>query len=427
MSAAVQHETEQEQWDAVVVGARVAGAPTAMLLARAGHRVLLVDRAAFPSDTISTHLVHPTGVAALERWGLLDRLVATGCPPIDTYRIDFDVAVLSGRPSAAEGTGRTAYGPRRIVLDNLLVEAAREAGVTVRESWTVDEIVRSGERVIGVRGHHRGGEPTFESARVVIGADGKNSVVHKAVQAPEYDTRPALTAGYYAYWSGLPIDEFRVYVREHRAIVVVPTHDNQKLVLVGWPRREMAQNRSRVEETYMAAVNSVPELAGLMAGAHRETRIIGHGDTRNAMRVPFGPGWALVGDAGYIKDPATAQGISDAFRDAELLSAALDHSWSSGVPWQAAMSDYQRLRDGRAKPMLDFTCMLAPMDPLPAFVRFLFRSMQGNQPAIDRFLGGFAGTVPLSEVFHPLNTLGIVGSRVRRGLRQPRAAWRAAT
>ena len=117
-------------YDAIVVGARCAGSPTAMLLARKGYRVLVVDRATFPSDTLSTHLVHPPGVAALQRWGLLDRLVATGCPPIDTYAFDFGPFTISGAP----GTGETpvAYGPRRTVLDKLLVDAASEAGAEVR-------------------------------------------------------------------------------------------------------------------------------------------------------------------------------------------------------------------------------------------------------------------------------------------------------
>src|SRR5688500_3493576 len=114
----------------VVVGARCAGSPTAMLLARKGYRVLLVDRATFPSDTISTHLVHPPGLAALRRWGLLDAMVATGCPPIPAYAFDLGHLVISGSPNM-DGEP-VAYAPRRTVLDRLLVDAAAAAGAEVR-------------------------------------------------------------------------------------------------------------------------------------------------------------------------------------------------------------------------------------------------------------------------------------------------------
>src|SRR5688500_2570651 len=127
-----------QSYDAIVVGARCAGSPTAMLLARKGYRVLLVDRATFPSDTISTHLVHPPGVASLERWGLLGQVLATGCPPIHTYAFDMGPFTISGTPGTEENP--VAYGPRRTVLDKLLVDAASEAGVEVRENFTVEDV-----------------------------------------------------------------------------------------------------------------------------------------------------------------------------------------------------------------------------------------------------------------------------------------------
>ena len=124
------------EFDAIVVGARCAGSPTAMLLARKGYNVLVVDKATFPSDTISTHLVHPPGVAALKEWGLLGRLLATGCPGIDTYAFDFGTVTISGAPGTDEAP--LAYSPRRTVLDKLLVDAASEAGAELREGFTVD-------------------------------------------------------------------------------------------------------------------------------------------------------------------------------------------------------------------------------------------------------------------------------------------------
>src|SRR5262249_45648172 len=183
------------EYDAIVVGARCAGAPTAMLLARRGWRVLLVDRASFPSDTVSTHLMHAPAVAALARWGLLDRVVASGCPPIRNYSFDFGPITISGSPRPVDGIS-TAYAPRRTVLGKILVDAAAEAGAEVRERYTVDEILIEDGIVIGIRGRSEGGKPTAERARVVIGADGRNSQVARAVGAAEYGAKPMLQWSY---------------------------------------------------------------------------------------------------------------------------------------------------------------------------------------------------------------------------------------
>jgi flavin-dependent dehydrogenase len=136
-------------FDVIVVGARCAGSPTAMLLARKGYRVLAVDRASFPSDTVSTHVLHPLSVNALSRWGLLDRLVATGCPPIHTYSFDFGPFTIAGLP----GTDKNplAYCPRRTILDKLLVDAAAESGAEIRQGFTVDQIIIEGEQGTAVR------------------------------------------------------------------------------------------------------------------------------------------------------------------------------------------------------------------------------------------------------------------------------------
>ncbi|HVE25136.1 MAG TPA: FAD-dependent monooxygenase, partial [Sporichthya sp.] len=140
-----------ETYDVVVVGARCAGSPLAMLLARRGYRVGVVDRAEFPSDTISTHLLHPPAVDALRRWGLLDQVVATGCPPIHTYAFDFGPIVIAGPPGDPDSA--TAYCPRRIVLDKILVDAAVASGAEVRERFSVSDVVLEDGVVCGVRGH----------------------------------------------------------------------------------------------------------------------------------------------------------------------------------------------------------------------------------------------------------------------------------
>jgi 2-polyprenyl-6-methoxyphenol hydroxylase-like FAD-dependent oxidoreductase len=278
-----------------------------MLLARRGRDVLVVDRETFPSDTISTHLIHPPGVAALERWGLLDRLVATGCPPIDTYVFDFGPITISGSPGTDDMP--VAYAPRRTVLDKLLVDAASEAGAEVREGFTVENLVIENGRVTGVRGRGKDGRTVTEHSRVVIGADGLHSLVAQAVGSEQYNEKPPLNASYYTYWSGLPMNgRFEAYVRPNRAFAAWPTNDGVTLVICGWPFAEFAENKKDIERHYLEVIELVPAFADCLRTAKREARYVGTG-VPNFFRKPFGPGWALVGDAGYNKDFITAQGI----------------------------------------------------------------------------------------------------------------------
>ena len=249
-----------QSYDAIVVGARCAGAPTAMLLARSGHRVLLVDRATFPSDTVSTHVVHAPGVAALERWGLRDAVAASGCPPIRRYSFDFGPFVITGAPRAAGGVDE-AYCPRRTVLDAMLVEAAAEAGAEVREGFSVEEVLIDGGAVVGIRGKDAGGRAVTEHAATVIGADGRNSLVAKAVDPQQYNEKPAVSPAFYSYWSGVGSSGFEVYVRERCGMAAFPTHDDLTLVIVGLPEEDFAAARSDVENSFLRAVERAPVLA----------------------------------------------------------------------------------------------------------------------------------------------------------------------
>jgi flavin-dependent dehydrogenase len=389
-------------YDAIVIGARCAGSPTAMLLARKGYRVLVVDKATFPSDTMSTHIIHPPGLAALARWGLLERLRATGCPPFRTYSLDFGPLTIAGVPRTPDGVSE-ALCPRRIVLDPLLVEAAVEAGAELRDGFTVDEILFEDGRVSGIRGHTRAGTTVTERATIVIGADGRHSIVAKAVQAPRYHERPPLQAGYYAYWSGLPADGFDAYVRPQRGFGSAPTHDGLTILVVGWPVAEFAANRKDIEGNYLRTIDLVPELAERVRAAKRETRFVGTADMPNFFRTPYGEGWALVGDAGYHKDPITAQGISDAFRDADAVATSVDDTLTGRLPFADAMARYQRARDEAVLPIFEFTCELATLQPPAPEMQQLLGAMPGNQEAMDGFVGVIAGTVSPAEFFAPEN------------------------
>jgi 2-polyprenyl-6-methoxyphenol hydroxylase-like FAD-dependent oxidoreductase len=399
-------------YDAIIVGARCAGSPTAMLLARKGWRVLVVDRATFPSDTVSTHVVHPMGVAALARWGLLDRLVATACPAIHTYAFDFGPVAISGSPGTADFP--VAYCPRRTVLDKLLVDGAAEAGAELREGFTVDELLMDAGRVVGIRGHSKQGGTVTEQARVVIGADGRSSFVAEAVQPRLYNEKPALMAGYYSYWSGLPMDgRFETYIRHQRGFAAMPTHDGLTLVVAGWPRAEFEANKSDIEGHHMKAIELAPAFAERLRGAKREARFAG-ASVPNFFRKPYGPGWALVGDAGYNKDPLTAQGITDAFRDAERLVAALDESLGGQRAFDDAMGTYQRERDDHVLAIYEFTCQLATLQPPPPEMQQLFGAIHGNREASDGFVQVNSGTISPAQFFSPDNIGAIMAARSGR-------------
>jgi flavin-dependent dehydrogenase len=391
-------------YDAIVVGARCGGAATAMLLARSGHRVLLVDRGHFPSDMrLSTHLVWQPGIARLDRWGLHEELAASGCPPITGGAIDFGPFTLRGRIPPA-GDVREAYAPRRSVLDALLVEAATRAGAELVEGCTVDGLLTGdpvdggGPQVHGIRGRI-GGRAFTATARIVIGADGMNSTVARMTQAPSYLDRPALSGTYFSYWSGLSLEESTLYVRPHRVVSANPTHGGLAVVAVSWPVDEFVRARSDIEGSFSRAVELVaPELADRLRAGRREERWSGAA-VPSSFRRPFGPGWALVGDAGYVKDPCTAQGITDAFSSAELVAEAVDDALCGRRPWADALADYERRRNEAALPMYEFTYAQSSLEPPPPPLEALLGALVDDPAGTDRFFGVFAGTVPVADFF----------------------------
>jgi 2-polyprenyl-6-methoxyphenol hydroxylase-like FAD-dependent oxidoreductase len=399
-----------QDYDVIVVGARCGGSPTAMLLARRGYRVLLVDRATFPSDTISTHMIHPPGVAALKRWGLLEELEATGCPPITQYSFDFGPFTISGSPRPVDGV-RTGFGPRRTVLDALLARAAVAAGAELREAFSVEEILQDDGVVTGIRGHAKGGATVTERAPVVVGADGKHSLLAKAVDAERYQEMPQLQSGYYSYWSDLPVSGFETYVRgEHgRGFAAIPTHDGLTCVVAGWPFAEFEANRKDYEGAYRRTLELVPEFAARLRAATRVSRLKAAGDLAGFFRRPFGPGWALVGDAGYHKDPITAFGITDAFRDAEAVTQALHDAFTGRRTFDDALSAWQRTRDQESLPVYGLTCEFARLQPPPAEMQRLLGAVATSQEAMDDFVSVMAGTLPAPEFFAPDNVARIAG------------------
>ena len=397
-------------YDAIVVGARCAGSPTAMLLARRGCKVLLLDKTTFPSDTISTHILWPHGAEILRRWGLFQRLAATGVPPI-CRRMTFDVGPFALRgtiPDANDGMG--GFCPRRTVLDALLVNAAAESGAEIREAFTVDELLVADDTVIGIRGHAKGMTPIEERARIVIGADGVNSFVARAVRAPEYDVQPTAACAYYSYFSGVRQLDIELYVRDHVAFGGAPTSDDLHLLMVNWPAKDFTTVRGDVDGHVWRALETAPDFLSRVRQGRREEKWYGTAGVPGYFRKPYGKGWALVGDASYNRDPITAQGISDAFMDAEALVDAVSAGLSGSGVFDEPLAAHESARNERVRPMYEFTTHLAALEPPPADMRALFGALRGNQDATNAFLSAITGAIPLSDFMSHENTARIIAA-----------------
>jgi 2-polyprenyl-6-methoxyphenol hydroxylase-like FAD-dependent oxidoreductase len=336
--------------DVVVVGAGCAGAPTAMLLARRGYRVLLLDRARFPRDTLSTHYLQQPGVALLRDWKLLEAVLATGCPPLGQVRYRAGDATLGGPAWRYDGVG-FAVAPRRYLLDRLLVDAAIAAGVEFRDGQRVTDLLTEDGRVVGVRCRTADGRPVDERARLVVGADGMRSRVAARAGAVTRITDPLMTCVYYTYWPGIAdrsdgSDRFEIYEAPGRWVGVVPTNDGLTLVAAYFPQAEYDRVRADATGAYLDAIRgTAPDVYERVRSAERAERLHGTGAQHNFFRQAVGPGWALVGDAGHHKDSLTARGITDAFHQAALLADGIGTDLDHPHRLRAALLRYERRRD----------------------------------------------------------------------------------
>jgi 2-polyprenyl-6-methoxyphenol hydroxylase-like FAD-dependent oxidoreductase len=398
------------RYDVIVVGARVAGAATAMLLARAGLRVLAVDRVHFPSDTVSSHQVQVPGVALLRRWGLLDRLVAAGTPAARRVLFDPGHVALEGAFPALGGVD-AIYSPRRTLLDALLVAAARDSGADVVEGVRVERLsVDRRGRVDGVHATGRDGRPVVATASLVVGADGKHSLVAAQAGARAYRTRPVGAFACYGYHAGLPTTGGEIYHRPGRAVVAFPTNDDLTMVYLAAPLAGFDAFRRDIEGNYLRGLDGCGDLGERVRSATRVERLRTTPDQPNTFRAAAGAGWALVGDAGVVMDSITAQGITNALRDADRLATAVVAGLGGPGSLDAALADHGRDRDRAVSAMYDFTVRLSALRPLTAVQRWLFAALRGRPAEVSRFLGAFAGITPIDDYFSFGNAARVIAT-----------------
>ena len=302
-SGAQRHATS---FDVIVVGGRVAGASTAMLLARQGLRVLVLERAARGTDTLSTLALMRAGVLQLRRWGLLERVRAAGTPALRRTIVHYgDESIVV--PVKEKAGVDELFAPRRTVLDPILTDAAAEAGADVRFGASVTDLIREGGTVLGVRGRDRTGRAFEARAPLVIGADGRHSVVARAVGAPATWLSEVSGAVLFGFWSGIDLPGYEWFYRPAVSAGIIPTNDGLALVWVGMSSaRFMDDIRQDTEAGFRRIASEVGAgLPELVAAGRRESRLSGFPGMTSYLRRPWGPGWALVGDAGSFRDPLT--------------------------------------------------------------------------------------------------------------------------
>jgi flavin-dependent dehydrogenase len=373
-------------YDAIIVGARCAGSPLAMLLARRGARVLLVDRATFPSNIPHGHFIHRHGPKRLQRWGLLDTIAAES-KPVTSMLTDFGDFPLVAHDLEVDGVA-WGYGPRRAALDKILVDAAGASGAEVREGVNVDEFLFEDGRLTGIRGRGPNRARIEESATITVGADGRNSHLAKAAGTPVYNYTPPLLSYYFSYWSGVQSEDFELYTRpaQRRAVFCHRTSDDLFAVFVGLPVDELPAMRADLEASFLRVLDGMGDLGARVRAASREERFYGASDLPNFYRRPHGPGWALAGDAGLHKDPYMALGICDALRDAEFLAEAIGDGLEGKRSMEDALTSFEQHRNEASEADYQENLAAASLAPLPEQVYALRAAIRHDRAATTRFM-----------------------------------------
>jgi flavin-dependent dehydrogenase len=341
------------RFDAVVVGARCAGAAVALLLARAGARVLLVDKGVYGSDTMSTHALMRGAVLQLHRWGVLPSIVAAGTPPVRSTTFSYSEQDVTVQIEPRFGV-TALYAPRRALLDRILVDAAVESGAEVRYGVRVDEVIDRDRRVRGISAIAGGTRHRIE-ADIVIGADGLYSTIARRVAAAPVVEGRHSTGVLYSYWEDLPVDGYYWRYQPNTSIGAIPTNGGATCVFASVPSDRLPEEiRGDAASAYRRLIREASaDFDARLETARRVEPVRGFGGHSGFMKRSTGSGWALVGDAGYFKDPLTAHGITDALRDAELLARAIMRGTT------AAFADYETVRHELSRRLFEITDRIA--------------------------------------------------------------------
>lgn len=381
-------ECRPEQFDVIIVGGRCAGAPLAVLLARAGAKVAVLEQATFPRDTLSTHVFHAPSLTFLDGLGLTDPIRMTGAPFVTDIRLRLDDLELTTpwphRPDELGGL----ISVRRLLLDPILLEAAATAGAEVRMATRVTGLLRDGGRVSGVRTLHDGSERVLH-ARLVVGADGRNSTIGRLVGARKYNVAPGERFAYWAFFEDArpgPNPPLIFERWENRMLLGCPADSGLYQVIIVPDRRELPRFRRDLERSFIDYATSGKWVAPVLDGARRVGNLLGMLRWEGFFREASGPGWVLVGDAGHFKDPTPGQGIDDAFRQVQTLAPAIVRSLGkSDCDQDKALANWERWRDEDAAEHYWFATDLGKAGPIPVVLPELAKHLHAHGK-IDHFI-----------------------------------------
>ena len=337
-------------YDAIIVGGRVAGSITGTLLGKSGYKVLLLDRAHFPSDTLSTHFFRSPALKAFRRAGVFDR-VQQAAPHLSERFTDVEGHTWSDRVDEDDGIDFLMC-VRRITLDGILIERVQEvASVEFRQGARFTDLIHENGAVIGAKWTDQAGEHEA-TARAIVGADGFYSQVAKLVGPEVEQFDPVQRAMYYTYFEGLPHREnpaAEFYFRGDHLVYVFPTDGDLTLIAISVPISEFDRYRKNPKHELMSMLESLPALAPRLKAAEIEAPIKGAGNIPCYQRVPYGDGWVLVGDSGQVFDPWSGQGIDHASQHAVMLAESLHEYFEGKKQWGEAMSEYHALRNSSSR------------------------------------------------------------------------------
>lgn len=394
----------------IIIGGSVAGAPTAMLLARHGHRVLLIEKSVFPRDTNSTHFIWPRGVSYLNRWGLAEHILKstphytnmelniegislTGCIPLEDLKQRF-----RGLHGDDHGVMNTYCGPRRYFLDTYLLDSAKKSGVEVIEGATYKHPIMENNVVTGISANLSDGSSFIAKANIVIAADGRFSKFAKDVNAEYVDYRELSTFAYYGYFSGINREELAIHKRGQFGTAIFPTQNNRQMVLVYGPTALWNNFKEDEENNFFNLFSfCAPDIGELVKKGKRMENFKACGRMPAFQRVSHGRGWALIGDAGSFKDQVTAMGITHAFRDAELMSTFLHRALSNEMSIEDALQQYEQIRKQDYIDYFNLVCKTAEMNPYSIQDLKYYYTIKNNPEMVNQLLSQFGDTLPIHQ------------------------------